>query len=84
MENMTFKELRKTSGMNKTEFAKYFNIPYRTIQNWELGERKCPEYLLELMHYKLKNEGVLLVWKEQKGGQKWQDRMEHGKNTQKN
>lgn len=53
---MKFKELRIQSGMNKTDFAKYFNIPYRTVQNWELGINECPEYLLELMQYKLNNE----------------------------
>lgn len=53
---MTFKELRQSSGMSRTEFAKYFNIPYRTVQSWELGDRKCPEYLLKLMHYKLEVE----------------------------
>ena len=52
----TFKEIRETSGMNKTEFGKYFNIPYRTIQNWELGTRECPVYLLDLIQYKLNNE----------------------------
>lgn len=55
---MNFKELRKQSGMNLTQFSKYFNIPYRTIQNWERGERQCPEYLLDLMEYKLKHEGI--------------------------
>ena len=53
---MEFKELRISSGMNITEFSKYFNIPYRTVQNWELGTRKCPDYVLELMAYKLENE----------------------------
>lgn len=53
---MTFKELRERSGMNMTKFAEYFGIPYRTVQNWELGSRKCPDYLLELMEYKLRNE----------------------------
>lgn len=53
---MTFKELRQASGMNQTEFHKYFEIPYRTIQDWEHGKRKCPEYLLKLMQYKLENE----------------------------
>lgn len=53
---MTFKELREKSGMNLTEFSKYFNIPYRTVQNWELGTRKCPDYLLDLMAYKLEKE----------------------------
>lgn len=53
---MKFKELRESSGMNKTSFAKYFNVPYRTVQNWESGVSSCPEYLLELMEYKLINE----------------------------
>ena len=60
---MKFKELRQASGMDRTQFAKYFNIPYRTVQNWELELRECPEYLLDLMHYKLQKEGFLLVWR---------------------
>lgn len=57
--NMTYKELRKESGMNQTEFARYFNIPRRTVQNWDLEIRECPTYLIELMEYKLKNEGII-------------------------
>ena len=56
---MTFKELREQSQMNMTQFAKYFNIPYRTIQDWEYEKRKCPVYLLELMQYKLENEKMI-------------------------
>ncbi len=56
---MTFKELREKSGMNKTDFSKYFGIPYRTVQNWELGLRECPEYLLDLMLYKLEKERII-------------------------
>jgi len=51
-----FKELLQQSGMSRTQFSKHFEIPYRTIQNWELGLRKCPDYLLKLMQYKLENE----------------------------
>ena len=53
---MTFKELREGSGMNKAKFAEYFEIPYRTVQNWEAGVNKCPDYLLKLLQYKLDNE----------------------------
>ena len=56
---MTFKELREASGMSRQQFIDYFGIPYRTIQSWELGDRQCPQYLLELMEYKLKNEGII-------------------------
>lgn len=56
---MTFKELREGSGMTRTQFAEYFGIPYRTIQDWELGNRKCNDYLIALMEYKLRNEGLI-------------------------
>ena len=52
----TFEELFKESNMNIKQFAEYFEIPYRTIQNWKLGLRECPEYILKLMQYKLNNE----------------------------
>lgn len=48
--------LRKSTGMNRKEFSMYFGIPYRTMQDWELGNRKMPEYLLRLMAYKVKVE----------------------------
>ena len=56
---MNIKELRTASGMSRKQFAEFFNFPYRTLQNWELGLRECPEYLLKLLEYKLKNERML-------------------------
>lgn len=62
-DNMDSKEilldLRKQSGMNRREFAEYFGIPYRTVQDWELGNRKMPDYLLILMEYKLRGEKLV-------------------------
>ena len=49
-------ELRKATGMNRKVFCEYFEIPYRTLQDWELGNRKMPEYLLRLMAYKIEME----------------------------
>ena len=59
MVNMNFQELRQASGMNQSQFSRYFHIPLRTVQHWEAGTRKCPTYLLELMEYKLNNEGMI-------------------------
>lgn len=53
---MTFKDLRTQSGMTQKAFSEYFGIPLRTIENWEGGSRKCPQYLLDLMEYKLTKE----------------------------
>ena len=52
------RELRSETGVNRREFAEYFEIPYRTVQDWELGNRQMPEYLLRLMAYKVKMEKV--------------------------
>lgn len=56
---MSIKELRKLSGMTQKAFAEYFNIPKRTIENWEGDINKCPDYLFDLMEYKLKQEGLI-------------------------
>lgn len=61
---MTFKELRAKSGMSQRKFAAYFGIPRRTIENWESGERDCHQYTLDLMKYKLEQEGIIPPEKE--------------------
>lgn len=48
--------LRKSTGMSRKEFCEYFGIPYRTLQDWELGNRKLPEYVLRMMQYQVKME----------------------------
>ena len=57
--NMSIKELRIQSGMSIKAFTEYFGIPYRTVQHWELGTRKCPPYLLDLIAYKLRKEKLI-------------------------
>ena len=52
-------ELRVSTGMKRREFAEYFGIPYRTLQDWELGNRAMPDYLLRLMAYKLRMEKLV-------------------------
>ena len=52
-------ELRDSTGMTRKEFCEYFEIPYRTVQDWELGNRKMPEYLFRLMEYKLQMEKMI-------------------------
>ncbi len=51
------RKLRAEAGMSRREFAEYFGIPYRTLQDWELENRVMPEYLFRLIVYKLRIEG---------------------------
>ncbi len=62
-------ELRKSTGMNRKEFTEYFGIPYRTMQDWELGNRQMPEYLLRLMAYKVGIEQMTKDYESRKGEQ---------------
>ena len=50
------KELRESTGMNRREFCDYFGIPYRTVTEWELGNRKMPDYVLRMMEYQVQME----------------------------
>lgn len=49
MENR-LKDLRVETGLNRKEFAEVFEIPLRTVEDWEAGRRKMPDYLFRLMH----------------------------------
>ncbi len=46
---MNIRELRIQLGDTQSEFAQRYNIPFRTIQNWEAGVRKPPEYIMQLL-----------------------------------
>ena len=50
------RKLRESTGMNRKEFCEYFEIPYMTVTDWELGKRRVPQYLLRLMAYKIEIE----------------------------
>ena len=46
---MELKEMRKLLGLSQAAFGKKYNIPVRTIEQWESGRRKAPIYVLELL-----------------------------------
>ena len=51
-----FRMIREKSGMSRTDFSVWLGVPYRTMQEWELGRRAMPEYVLHLIAYKVMNE----------------------------
>lgn len=46
---MIIRDLRSKLGDTQSEFASRYGIPFRTIQNWETGLRKPPEYMINLL-----------------------------------
>lgn len=53
---MTIKKIRGATGMTQKDFASYFEIPVRTLQNWEAKHREPASYILKLIQYKVKKE----------------------------
>lgn len=50
---MNLKEARTCAGLTQAEMSERFEIPKRTIENWETGKRKCPVYVEKLIVEKL-------------------------------
>ena len=50
---MNLKEARICAGLTQAEMSERFEIPKRTIENWEAGKRKCPVYVEKLIVEKL-------------------------------
>jgi len=50
------KELRESTGMNRKEFCEYFDIPYRTVSEWERDGRHAPDYVVRLLEYYIRME----------------------------
>lgn len=50
---MTIREMRGSLGITQSEFAKRYNIPFRTIHNWEAGVRKPPKYIIDLLEQRI-------------------------------
>lgn len=50
---MTIAEARKEKGLSRKDVAEWLEIPYRTITNWENGDRQCPAYIEKLIVEKI-------------------------------
>ena len=48
--------LREQTGLSRKDFSIHIGIPLRTIEDWEAGRRRPPEYIPRLIAYQLKYE----------------------------
>ena len=51
-----FVSLREKRGMTRLEFCEWLGIPYRTVQDWELGNRQAPFYVFNLIKEKVERD----------------------------
>ena len=53
---MTVKELRAQTGLSQSQFAARFQIPVRTLQQWEQGRQEPPAYVVAMIQIILEYE----------------------------
>lgn len=50
------KSIRSSTGMSQARFSAAYEIPIRTIQDWERGIRTPPPYVIKLLDLATKKE----------------------------
>lgn len=50
------KGLRKKHGLTQKALSEKLGIPKRTIENWEGGQRKPPQWVINLIEFKLEHD----------------------------
>ena len=53
------KKIREQTGLSRKDFSIHIGIPLRTIEDWEAGRRRPPEYIPRLIEYQLKYEELI-------------------------
>ena len=67
--SQSIKLLREQSGLSRKDFSLHIGIPLRTIEDWEAGRRKPPEYIPRLIAYQLKYEELCKKIEEENNGE---------------
>lgn len=52
------RSLRTSSGLTQAAFSAALGIPRRTLEDWEGGRRRPPEYVLSLISFFIAHGGL--------------------------
>lgn len=53
---MNIRDMRTRLGITQSDFAERYGIPFRTVQNWETGLRRPPEYIVNLLVTRIRSD----------------------------
>lgn len=56
---LSIKQLKKRSGMTNKELSQITGVPVRTVEGWSSGRTAPADYIINLIEYKLINEGYI-------------------------
>lgn len=49
------KSIRASTGLSQAKFSAAFGIQCRTLEKWESGDRKPPDYVINLLRIAVSN-----------------------------
>lgn len=50
---MTIQAIRALTNLSQPQFCEKYHIPLPTLRKWEQGKREPPDYLVELLEFKV-------------------------------
>lgn len=60
---MNIKELRSKTGLTQKAFAAKYDIPVRTLQDWESEAHKAPNYVIDLLSKAVATDSIIpMAW----------------------
>ena len=71
---MTIAEMRERLNVSRAEFSRRYNIPIRTLENWESEKSKCPDYVRQLLERAVLEDCEVNRRRVKKGGLTWQQK----------
>lgn len=63
---MSIRSIRQAANLTQKQLSDLLGIPLRTIEDWDSGRRKPPEYVTALIIFKLAAEGYDVVGEKEK------------------
>lgn len=54
----SIREIRSSVGLSQSAFSEALGIPKRTLEDWESGRRRPPEYVLSLISFFIDHGGL--------------------------
>lgn len=56
---MEIKEIRKLTELTQENFSEKYHVPLPTLRHWERGDRTCPDYVVELLEFKVREDSSM-------------------------
>lgn len=57
---MNTKEIRAILGISRAEFSRRYEIPIRTLEDWDAGKSHPPDWVLKLLERVVREDAICI------------------------